>query len=42
MECKSFILKMKVWLKPKEMETRPVSIKVLSLSLPVIETTLSD
>ena len=33
---------MKVRLKPKEMETLIVSIKVFSLYLLVIETTLSD
>ena len=41
MEGKSFLLKMKVLLKQKEMETLPVPIKVFCLSLPVIEATLS-
>ena len=39
---KSLLLNMKVRLKPKEMETLIVSIKVFSLYLLVIETTLSD
>ena len=42
MEGKSFLLKMKVLLKPKEMETLPVSIKVFPFSLPLTEVTFSD
>ena len=41
-EGKSFLLTMKVLLKPKDMKSLHVSIKLFSLSLPMIEVTLSD
>ena len=42
MEGKSLLLKVKVSLKPNEIETFPVSTNLLCLLLPVIEPPLSD
>ena len=42
MDRKSFLLKMKVSLKPNEMETLPISINLFYLLLPVIESPLTE
>ena len=42
MDRKSFLLKMKVSLKPNEMKTLPISINLFYLWLPMIESPLTE